>query len=146
MYFGSHLGIGRFHTLRSGNLIDIYGRYSYTYLQGAEALVDGTDPVKFEPATSHKARVGGRFITNLTALTRFQAGLGYEHEFDSRTKATTNGYRINTVDQSGGTAVGEIGIAYLRPGPTPISLGFGLEGYLGKRRGISANLKLTVSF
>ncbi|MDR1296853.1 MAG: autotransporter outer membrane beta-barrel domain-containing protein, partial [Deltaproteobacteria bacterium] len=146
MYVAGHLGLGAEVHLAGGALLDFYARYGHTYLKGADAMVDGTAPVNYKAAVSSRARAGGRYAFNLGERARLQLGLGYDHEFDARTKATTGGLPVNTPDMSGGSAVAEINAAYLRPGPVPVSLSIGLEGFMGRRKGVVGSLKFTVAF
>ncbi|MDR1110730.1 MAG: autotransporter outer membrane beta-barrel domain-containing protein [Deltaproteobacteria bacterium] len=146
LYFGGHVGLGRNFILPSGNQVDLYGRYAFTYLQGDSALVDGSAPVEFKAAKSHVGRVGASYSGNVSPRWRLRAGLGYEQEFGGRTKASTSGRRINDVDVSGGTAVGEFGVAFKNIGGKPVSLGLSVEGYAGRRKGLAGGLNLTIAF
>jgi outer membrane autotransporter protein len=146
LYFGGHVGLGRNFILPSGNQVDLYGRYAFTYLQGDSALVDGSAPVEFKAAKSHVGRVGASYSGNVSPRWRLRAGLGYEQEFGGRTRASTSGRRINDVDVSGGTAVGEFGVAFKNIGGKPVSLGLSVEGYAGRRKGLAGGLNLTIAF
>ncbi|MDR0354413.1 MAG: autotransporter outer membrane beta-barrel domain-containing protein, partial [Deltaproteobacteria bacterium] len=146
MYAAGHLGVGGYYALANGNVADVYARYAYTYLQGSRAIVDLNTPVEFEPAVSHLARVGGRYAFNIAEKFRLQAGLGYEYEFGGRIKSSTQGYRIKTIDLMGGSALGELTLTYLRPGPNPLSFMIGAEGFMGRRRAFVGSLKLSLSF
>ncbi len=73
-------------------------------------------------------------------------GAAYEHEFDGKAKATTNGYSIDAPSLRGGTVVGEAGLA-LKPSRTlPLSLDLGVQGYAGKREGVTGSLRVGFEF
>jgi outer membrane autotransporter protein len=145
-YFGAHIGLGRNFKIFETSMLDLYGRFSYNYLRGDQAMVDGTAPVDFRAASSQVARVGARLTKNVSPHLNLQFGLGFEEEFGGKTKASTCGYEINEVDVSGGTAVAELGIGYKKGGKTPISFNFGIDGYVGRRKGLAGTLNFVISF
>jgi outer membrane protein W len=67
-------------------------------------------------------------------------GLAYEYEFNGQARASTNGFNIDVPSLKGGTGIGEIGLS-IRPNVSrPLSLDFGVQGYTGKREGITGRL------
>jgi outer membrane autotransporter protein len=73
-------------------------------------------------------------------------GAAYEHEFDSRVTATTNGYAIAVPSLKGGTGIGELGLT-IKPSPSrPIFLDVGVQGHLGKREGVAGTLRFRYDF
>jgi hypothetical protein len=146
VYVGGHFGVGRPITINADSSLDIYGKYMFTYLSGDSIVIDQDTPVTFDASMSHRLRGGIRFTRNVGVLTKLHAGAGYDYELDGKTKATTMGYPIKTVDMKGGTAFGELGLSFNRGGDSPISFGVGVEGYVGKRDGISGTLQLLIDF
>jgi hypothetical protein len=132
--------------LSQTNQLDLYGRLVYNYLPKVEALVDGSAPVEFSPASSKIARFGARLTKSVTPRLSLQFGLGFEEEFGGLAKATTSGFQVNDVKISGGTGVAELSLSYKNDGPMPISFKLNLDGNAGKRKGVSGNLNFAVSF
>ena len=60
--------------------------------------------------------------------------------------ASANGFGIEAPSLNGGTGIGEIGLL-LTPSPSlPISLDLGLQGYTGKREGVTGSVQLRFAF
>ncbi|MDR0239135.1 MAG: hypothetical protein LBI88_02750, partial [Deltaproteobacteria bacterium] len=67
-------------------------------------------------------------------------------EFDGRARATTYGYDIRRPDLTGGTGIGELGLT-LKPSKTvPLSFDLGVQGYVGKREGVTGSLQARFEF
>lgn len=146
LYVGGHVGVNAKFGLSETSRLDLYGRYAHLWLQGDQAMVDGTAPVDFKNSTSQVGRLGARVHKNVTPKLSFKIGLGYEHEFNGVTKSDTAGYKINDVNVKGGTGVAEVGLSYKSAGPKPIALSLTAEGFTGKRKGLSASLNFSVAF
>jgi hypothetical protein len=74
-------------------------------------------------------------------------GAAYEREFDGRVEATTNGYALPSPSLEGGTGVGEFGIAVKPAASRPdLSLDIGVQGYTGKREGVTGSLRMKLEF
>jgi len=73
-------------------------------------------------------------------------GAAWEYEMDGRAKATTYGYNIDTPTMFGSTGVGELGLT-LKPSKTlPLSFDLGVQGYVGKRDGVTGSLQAKWEF
>jgi len=73
-------------------------------------------------------------------------GAAYEHEFDGKARATTNGVKIDAPKLTGGTGIGELGLT-LKPGKNlPLSFDLGVQGYVGKREGVTGSLQIKFEF
>ncbi|GHU05873.1 hypothetical protein FACS1894205_6510 [Alphaproteobacteria bacterium] len=73
-------------------------------------------------------------------------GAAYEYEFDAEANASAHGYAINAPRLKGGTGIGEIGLAIKPSAEQPLSLDLGLQGYLGKREGVTGSLRARWEF
>ncbi|MDR0576076.1 MAG: hypothetical protein LBI87_00685, partial [Candidatus Accumulibacter sp.] len=83
---------------------------------------------------STRARIGGRYTRTLGANLNGHAGLAYEHEFDGKAKATTNGHAIpNAPDLKGGTGIAELGLTLTPTPPPPRSIDPCQQRPAGKR-------------
>ena len=89
--------------------------------------------------TSSRLRFGTRFAYDVNEKVRPYIGVAWEHEFDGRARATTNGYDISSSSLRGDTGIGEIGIC-LNPEELPITLDFTVQGYVGKREGVTGSV------
>ena len=73
-------------------------------------------------------------------------GAAYEHEFDGRARATSYGYSLDAPSLKGGTGIGELGLT-LKPSKTlPLSFDLGVQGYAGKREGVTGSLQARWEF
>ncbi|WP_319532648.1 hypothetical protein [uncultured Cohaesibacter sp.] len=76
----------------------------------------------------------------------FYTGAALEHEFDGEAKAFTSGLPIEAPSFEGTTGIGEIGVTLTPADDFPFALDFGVQGYLGKREGVTASLKARFVF
>jgi outer membrane autotransporter protein len=73
-------------------------------------------------------------------------GAAWKHEFDGRARATTNGFDIPAPSIRGDTDIGELGLS-LRPSlDLPLSFDLGVQGYVGKREGVTGSLQIRFEF
>ena len=74
------------------------------------------------------------------------AGAAFEYEFAGDAKGTTNGLDINTPSLKGGTGVGELGLMFTPSKDLPLSIDLGIQGYVGKREGVTGSLQVKLEF
>ena len=67
-------------------------------------------------------------------------------EFDGKARASTNGYDMKAPSMRGDTGIGEIGFVYTPSASLPLSFDFGLQGYIGKREGLTGSLQAKYEF
>ncbi|MDR2788464.1 MAG: hypothetical protein LBD06_08945, partial [Candidatus Accumulibacter sp.] len=61
-------------------------------------------------------------------------------------RATAHGYEITRPDLKGGTGIGEIGLS-MKPSPSlPLTIDLGVQGYTGKRDGVTGSFRLNYRF
>ena len=69
-----------------------------------------------------------------------------EYEFDGQARATTYGYSIDAPKLKVGTGIGELGLN-IKPSPDQaLSFDLGLQGYAGKREGVTGSLQVRFEF
>ncbi|MDR1661114.1 MAG: autotransporter domain-containing protein, partial [Azoarcus sp.] len=143
-YYGLHLGAGYVWKLSGQSELDVYGKYLWSHQKGDSVRLNTGDPVEFDDVNSHRLRLGARL--NWQAGERFSpyAGLAYEQELDGEAKATAYGQAIEAPDLKGGTAIGEFGLSF--QAGEAVTLDLGVQGYTGKRDGVTGSLKLKVAF
>ena len=73
-------------------------------------------------------------------------GAAWEYEFDGRQRAATNGYALGAPSLKGATGIAELGLM-LKPSKTlPLSFDLAVQGYVGKREGVSGSLQARWEF
>ena len=95
--------------------------------------------------TSSRLRFGTRFTYDVNPTVSPYVGVAREHEFDGRARGTTYGYDISSPSLRGDTGIGEIGIS-LAPEELPITLDFTVQGYVGKREGVTGSVFFKYAF
>ena len=73
-------------------------------------------------------------------------GAAYEREFDGKARATTNGFDIPAPSIRGDTGIGEIGLTLTPSKNLPLSIDLGVQGYVGKRQGVTGSLQVKWTF
>jgi hypothetical protein len=71
--------------------------------------------------------------------------LAWDHEFDGKVKATAYGRNLETPKLEGSTGVAELGIS-VTTGDSGFALDLGVQGYAGRREGVSGSLLLKYDF
>ena len=91
-------------------------------------------------------KLGARFTYVLNEYVSPYAGAAWEHEFDSKARSTVNGLGVDSPSIEGDTGVGELGLN-ISPAPAlPLTIGLGVQGYTGKREGVTGSLDLKWEF
>lgn len=146
MYFGAHVGTGYVWNLMENASLDFYGKYFWTRQTGDSVTLSTGDPISFKDVDSNRVRFGSRFnYTVSEALTPY-VGAAYEHEFDGKARATTNGKDMLAPSMNGGTGAFELGLVYKPQESSPFSFDFGVQGYVGKREGVTGSLQAMYEF
>ena len=74
------------------------------------------------------------------------AGAAYEREFDGKARATTNGYDMKAPSMRGDTGIGELGLVFTPYAALPLSIDVGVQGYVGKREGVTGSMQAKFEF
>ena len=146
-YYGFHLGAGYIWNINEQASLDLYGKYFWTRVQGETVHLSAGDSIKFKDADSSRLRLGGRFAYAINEHVSPYIGAAYEHEFDGKARATTAfGDPIPAPSLRGDTGIGELGLT-LRPSLNlPLSFDLGVQGYTGKREGVTGSLQIRFTF
>jgi outer membrane autotransporter protein len=126
--------------------LDVYGKYFWTHQDGTSVRLSTGDPVDFEAVNSHRARFGGRLSYAVNEFVSPYIGAAFEHEFDGEARAATNGYSIEAPTMRGSTGMGELGLAIRPSAAVPLTIELGVQGYTGKREGVTGSLQLKFEF
>lgn len=146
LYLGAHFGLGYQFALSKDNSLDVYGKYTYTYLEGEDiTLTDSAKSIfNTDDTTAHSTRLGVRFVGNYTDNLAYRAGLAWDHVFDGDANSKVNNISLDAPSLEGDSAVIEVGInAQLTKA---FNLDFGLNGYLGDREGVQGSINCNYAF
>lgn len=145
-YVGGLVGTGFIYTLDNKSNLDTSIHYLYDQLRSDSVVIDG-DKVNFKRATSSRIQLKEQYNYKLNNLTTLYVGGLYEYEFNSKAHANTAGISIDAPSVKGSTGGLELGVK-----ATPfvnnknLTLGMGLKGYVGKRKGGSLSLSASYDF
>jgi len=145
-YYGIHLGAGYIWKINEKAALDLYGRYFWTRQEEDSVHLSTGDPVNFDDVNSHRLRVGTRFSYAVNQTFSPYVGVAYEHELDGRARAMTNGFAIPAPSMRGDTGIGELGLSLKPSLNLPLFLDLGMQGYVGKREGVTGSLQLRFEF
>jgi outer membrane autotransporter protein len=145
-YFGLHVGAGYIFKLGDSTVVDLYGKYFWNHQIAADATLTTGDLVSFGAVNSHRVKVGARFVFTLNEYLSPYVGAAFEQEFAGTAKANTNGLAIDAPSIKGGSGMGELGIKFTPGESSPFGLDLGLQGYTGKRQGLTGSLRLSFDF
>ncbi|MDR1536029.1 MAG: autotransporter-associated beta strand repeat-containing protein, partial [Planctomycetota bacterium] len=139
-YLGAHLGVGKAFDLSAAIRIEPYLRGIWTR-QGRDATQLSTgERLEFDATASKRLRLGLRASRAFTPAITARVDLAVDREFSGEARARTNGHAIEAPRLRGTTGVGEIGLtATPRPGK-PFQIDVGIQGYAGRRTGVSGGV------
>ena len=164
-YWAAHLGVGKLADIGHDNTLDYYGKYFYshtgsdsTYLNGANKyfyshtgsdstyLNGANETANFDAVNSHRIRLGARLTHALNEKNKIYGGLAWQYEFKGDARAT---YSVSGEAPSpsvkGSSGMIELGWQ-VKPGKSPMTIDLGVTGWVGKQRGITANLQANWTF
>jgi outer membrane autotransporter protein len=145
-YYGFHLGTGYLWNITDNTELDLYAKYAWTRQEGDKVKLSTGDIVTFDDVDSNRARLGARFSYAATEKLSPYIGAAWEHEFNGKASATAYGLKLDAPSTKGSTGVGEIGLSIKPSSTLPLSVELGVQGYVGKREGITGSLQLKFEF
>jgi hypothetical protein len=145
LYTGFHGGLGYQYKVSSFSTLDVSARYLSMRHRGGNVVIAG-NPFHFDTMDSRRLRLGGRFTRGCVHFSSY-VGAAWEYEFSGHARAAAYAFDqgmpvIFDVEGSslqGGTGIGELGIMFRPRRNRDIAVNLGLEGYLGKRGGVTGN-------
>lgn len=147
-YYAAHLGMGKVVQLNDKDTLDYYGKLFYTRQQGDKVTVGAGATYDFEATTSLRTRLGARYTHQLSEKNAFYAGLAWQHEFDGESNAivatTLGSASAPAPSMKGDTGIMELG--WRVNNSDKFELGLGVNGSVGKQKGVGFNLSLNFSF
>jgi autotransporter-associated beta strand protein len=145
-YYGFHLGAGYVFQIKDAYSLDLYGKYFFTRQEGDEARLSTGEILRFEDTDSSRIRAGLRFSYLANKIVTPYFGVAYERELKGKAKVSTNGLPIQVPSLSGTTGVGELGLLFTPSETLPISFDLGVQGYTGKKEGVTGSLMVKLVF
>ena len=147
-YYAAHLGMGKVVQLNDKDTLDYYGKLFYTRQQGDKVTVGSGATYDFDATTSLRTRLGARYTHQLSEKNAFYAGLAWQHEFDGESNAivatTLGSASAPAPSMKGDTGIMELG--WRVNNSDKFELGLGVNGSIGKQKGVGFNLSLNFSF
>jgi len=145
-YYSLHAGLGYLWNISERAMLDLYGKYFWTRVGGDSLYISTGEYLEFENFNSSRLRFGGRFSYAMNESVRYYAGAAWEYEFDGRARASANGVSLGSSSISGGTGIGELGLLITPSETKPLLIDLGIQGYTGKREGVTARLEISWAF
>ncbi|MDR1040633.1 MAG: autotransporter outer membrane beta-barrel domain-containing protein [Deltaproteobacteria bacterium] len=144
MYYGAHLGAGYVWGIGGAVSLDLYGKYLWTRLKGDDFALPTGAPVEIRDVDSHRLRGGARLSYAVNDRVKTYVGAAFDHEFDGEAMVSVYGHYVPSPDLKGGTGIAELGVS-IAPSDG-IALELGVQGYAGKRKGVSGSLAIRFDF
>ena len=145
-YYGLHFGTGYVWNINDAATLDLYGKYFWTRQQGDSVGLSTGEHLSFDDINSSRLRFGGRFAYILNAHVAPYIGAAWEHEFDGKARARTNGFDIDAPNLRGNTGIGELGLSLTPSTDLPLTVDLGVQGYTGKHEGVTGSLMVKWEF
>ncbi|MDR1274982.1 MAG: autotransporter-associated beta strand repeat-containing protein [Candidatus Accumulibacter sp.] len=151
-YTGAHIGAGKVWQLKglSDKLsLDTYGQALWTRQDADTVTLSTGERVSFSSVSSERLKAGARVRYDFTSRAAAYVGFAYDHEFGAKVNAKLDGFSGGKIDApklSGGTGVAEVGFLVTPTASSPLAVDFGVQGYAGKREGVTGNVRLNYYF
>jgi len=144
-YYGMHIGFGKETDFGNNKKQDVYTKLLWTHQNGSNATVQG-DAFDFGAINSYRWQLGTKWLRKTNECTTLRTGLAYQYEFDGKARATAYGMNIDAPSLKGGSAIVEVGLTQESKDGKGAKLDFGLQGFIGKMRGLAGNIQATWNF
>jgi outer membrane autotransporter protein len=145
LYYGLHGGLGYVWKLTDKAFLDLSAKLLWTR-QRSDNVTVWQDRVRFKDADSLRSRLGGRFTHSVNEYVSPYLGAYWEHEFDGKQRTSVNGNRLSSPSLEGDTGIFEAGLTWKPSRSLPLSFDLGVQGYTGKREGVTGSLQVKFEF
>lgn len=151
LYATAHIGAGYVFDLTPDVKLDAYGRYLLSYVEGDDVTLESDAKERFsmDDTTTHAVRLGAR-LEGAFQTFDWYAGLAYEHVFDGKAEgelkfagATAS---LDAPSLKGDSAIVDLGFTMKPEANGPWTIGVGLKGYAGDRRGGTGSVNVLYTF
>lgn len=143
LYATAHIGAGYVFDLTPDVKLDAYGRYLLSYVEGDDVTLESDAKERFsmDDTTTHAVRLGAR-LEGAFQTFDWYAGLAYEHVFDGKAKGELKfagaTAALDAPSLKDDSAIVDLGFTMKPEANGPWTIGVGLKGYAGDRRGGTA--------
>lgn len=148
-YYGAHLGIGKVNKINDTTKADLYAKLFYTHQGGDSVTLGGEgngEVYDFDAVDSTRARVGARLSKAYGERSSGYVGLAYEYEFDGEARATVKGLSTPAPSIKGSSGLLEVGYILQPKGVNDPMINIGLQGWGGKKQGVSGSVNFVWKF
>ncbi|MDO4937774.1 MAG: autotransporter outer membrane beta-barrel domain-containing protein, partial [Sutterellaceae bacterium] len=151
-FYGSvHVGAGYVWQINERLAVDLYGRYTFSYLEGDKVKMGGVDGIDFDmdDVTTHAFRIGTRLTGQINESADWRVGVAYEHVADGDAESSViekTRLALETPTLEGDTGIFEVGVRMTPSQASPWAFDVGLKGYVGDRKGVSGSALVTYAF
>ncbi|WP_293720671.1 autotransporter outer membrane beta-barrel domain-containing protein, partial [uncultured Phascolarctobacterium sp.] len=148
-YYGAHVGIGKVSKINDTTKADLYAKLFYTHQGGDSVTLGGEgngEVYDFDAVDSTRARVGARLSKDYGERSSGYVGLAYEYEFDGEVTATVKGLSTPSPSIKGSSGMLELGYIIQNKDVKVPAIDIGLQGWSGKKQGVSGNVSFVWKF
>lgn len=145
-YFSMHAGVGKILKKKDNSKQDVYGRFFWTHQNDNTAHLTSGEDYSFDSMNSSRLRVGTLWSKDISKTSAFYAGAAYEYEFNGKARACWNGSSTPSPSLKGSSGMLELGWQNKITEKNPLSIDLGINGWVGKRKGIGFNAEFNWSF
>ena len=138
-YLAMYAGLGKVYT-RGSSSYDVYGKFFWTHLGSDSAIIRsslGNAKYDFGSANSYVTRIGLRWTKDYSDLSSLYAGIGWDYEFDSETRANYETWQTPRPSEQGSSGFLELGWKSKVTDQHPWGFDIRATGWAGKQRGIT---------
>ena len=151
LYATAHIGAGYVFDLTPDVKLDAYGRYLLSYVEGDDVTLESDAKERFsmDDTTTHAVRLGAR-LEGAFQTFDWYAGLAYEHVFDGKAEGELKfagaTAALDAPSLKGDSAIVDLGFTMKPEANGPWTIGVGLKGYAGDRRGGTGSVNVLYTF
>ncbi|MBE8585874.1 autotransporter outer membrane beta-barrel domain-containing protein [Xenorhabdus griffiniae] len=146
-YFGSHVGINKKFKASGKKSLTVHGDYQYTHINHDMVNIKtalGHEKIKFDAINSHQMKVGVLLHNKITENITLNTGVGYQYEFDGKSKGIIEGMKVSDLSSKGGSGFASIGVDFGEK--SNFSGEFKFTGYIGEKQGINGLFNVRYRF
>ena len=151
LYATAHIGAGYVFDLTPDVKLDAYGRYLLSYVEGDDVTLESDAKERFsmDDTTTHAVRLGAR-LEGAFQTFDWYPGLAYEHVFDGKAKGELKfagaTAALDAPSLKDDSAIVDLGFTMKPEANGPWTIGVGLKGYAGDRRGGTGSVNVLYTF
>ena len=147
-YTTAQLGVGSDFALSDNVNLNLYGRYSFTYLDGDKVSLNNAynDTFDVDDTMVHAMRVGARVKGSVAPNVQWFAGAAFERVLDGDVEAMVKDAKLKTETLKGNVGIFEVGATLAPNDLGPWTMDVKAGAYAGDRRGISGSVNLNYVF